>query len=92
MAFFSYNVLNVNSVECVSMNNQERKIRSDIMNINSNEPSFYPYSIKTSKCSGSRNSINVPYNKLCVSDVFKNTNAKVFNVTLRTNETRHIEW
>ena len=31
--FFSYNVLNVNSSECVSMNNQEGKIRSEIINV-----------------------------------------------------------
>ena len=29
--FFSYNVLNVNSLECLSMNNQECKIRSEII-------------------------------------------------------------
>ena len=28
MTFLSYNTLNVNSLECVSMNNQEFKIRS----------------------------------------------------------------
>ena len=27
-----------------------------------------------------------------VPDVVKNLNIKVFNITLRTNETRHIEW
>ena len=43
---FSYNVLNVNSLECVSMNNQECKIRTEIINVNTNEPIFYPYSIK----------------------------------------------
>ena len=31
MTFFSYNTLNVDSIECVSMNNQECKIRSEIM-------------------------------------------------------------
>ena len=36
-AFFSYNILNVNSLECVSMNNQECKIRSKIINVNSIE-------------------------------------------------------
>ena len=35
------------------MNNQECKVRPEIININSNEPSFYPYSVKISKCSGS---------------------------------------
>ena len=46
----------------------------------SNEPSFYPYSVKISKCSGSCNNINDPYAKLCVPDVSKNMNIKVFNL------------
>ena len=29
--------------------------------------------------------------KLCVPDVVKNINVKVFNLMPRTNETRHIE-
>ena len=46
ITFFSCNVLNVNSLKCVSMNNQECKIRLEIINVNTNEPMFYPYSIK----------------------------------------------
>ena len=45
MTFFSFNVLNVNSLEGVLMNNQEFKIRSEIIRVNTNEPMFYPYSI-----------------------------------------------
>ena len=92
MTFFSCNVLNVNSLECVSMNNQECKIRSEIININTNESMFYPYSITISKCKGSCNTINDPYAKLCVPDTIKNINIKAFNLMSRTNETRHIEW
>ena len=63
MSFFSCNAL-----ECVSMNNQECKVRPEILNININEPLVYPYSVKIDKCSGSCNNINDPYAKLCVSD------------------------
>ena len=35
--------------------------------------------------------INNPYAKLCVPDVVKNLNVKVFNLISRTNKTRHIE-
>ena len=59
MMFFGSNVLNVNSLECVSLNNQECKIRLKIINININE--LNPYSVKTNKCSGSCNNINDPY-------------------------------
>ena len=71
------------------MNNQECKIRSEIVNVNSNGPLFYPYSIKINKCSGRCNDINDPYAKLCVPDVVKNINVKVFNLISRTNEKRH---
>ena len=54
---------------------------------------FFPFSIKTSKCSGSCNNINDPYEKLYVPDVVKNLNAKAFNLMARTNETMmHIEF
>ena len=45
---------------CISMNNQACKVRPEIININSIEPLFYPFSIKKSKCSGSYNNINDP--------------------------------
>ena len=74
------------------MINQECKIRSEIIDINSNEPTFYPYSIKVNKCSDSCNNINDPYSKLCIPVVVKNINAKAFNLMSKTNETKHIKW
>ena len=54
---------------------------------------FYPFSIKVNKCSGSCNNINDPYVQLCVSDVFKSTNVKVFNLMSFSNQTMNgIEW
>ena len=47
-------------LSCISMNNQDCRVRPDIINVKSNEPVFYPFSIKTSKCSGSCNNINDP--------------------------------
>ena len=81
-----------NALNCISMKNQESQTRSQVININSNNPIFCPGSIKTSKCSGNCNNINNPYAKICVPDVIKNLNIKVFNLISRTNETRFIEW
>ena len=91
MKLFSSNVLNATPLKSVSMNNQECKIRTKIININNNEPLFYQYSTEVNKCSGICNNVNDPYSKLCVPDVVKNTNVKVFNLMSRTNETRHIK-
>ena len=85
------NFTNVIPLSCISMNNQACQVRPEIINVNNDEPVFYPFSIKTSKCSGSCNNINDPYAKMCVPDVVKNVNVKVFNLMSRTNETRHIK-
>ena len=76
----------------VSVNNQECNVRPEIVNVNSKEPMFYPFSIRTSKCSGSCNNISDSYAKLCVPDAVKNLNVKVFNLMSRTNERKHIKW
>ena len=73
------------------MNNQKCKIKSEIINVSSNEPVFYPYSITINKCKGSCNIINDSHAKLCVPDISKKINVKVFNLISRTNETRHAE-
>ena len=82
----------VNLLECVSANNQECKVRPETVNVNSNEPVFFPFNTRTGKCSGSCNNVNDSYAKLCVPDVVKSLNAKVFNLMSRTNEKKDIEW
>ena len=62
------------------MNNQKWKIRPEIVNINSDEPIFFLIVLKQ-VCA-----------KLCVPDVVKDVNLKVFNLMSRTNETRHIKF
>ena len=84
--------LNTTPLKCISVTNQECKVRPKIVNVNSDEPVFYPFNIKTSKCGGSCNNINDPYVKMCVPDVVKNLKVKVFNLMSRTNEAKHIKW
>ena len=73
------------------MSNQACKVRPEIIHVDSNEPLFYPFSIKTSKYSQICNNINDPCAKTCVPDVVKILKVKVFNLMSRTSETRHIK-
>ena len=82
---------NASSLSCISMINQECKTRSQLVNVNSNNPIFYPFSIKISQFSGNCNNINDSYSKICVPHDVTNVNIKVFNLMSRTNETRFIE-
>ena len=90
VAFLS-SFTSVNSLSCISMKNKKCKVRPQIVKVKSDDSVFFPFSIKTSKDSGSCNNINDPYAKNCVPDVIKNLNVKVFNLMLKTNETTHTE-
>ena len=74
------------------MSNQPYKIRPRIIDVNCNEPVFYPYSIKINRFGGSCSNINDPYTKLCIPDIVKSINVKVFDLMQRINETRQIIW
>ena len=91
MMFFG-SLPNVNSLDCISIKNEECKVRPEIININSNNHTFFPISIKLNKCNGNCNNINDRYARICVPDIVKNLNVKVFNIISRTNEARHIKW
>ena len=91
MIFFG-SLSNINPLKRISIKNQECKVRPEIVDINSNNPIFYPFSIKINKCSGNCNNINDPYARICVPDIVKNLNVKVFNLMSRTNETKFIKW
>ena len=50
---FLTNLTSVNLLSCISMNNQECKVRLQVVNVKGDDPVLFPFSIKTSKCSGS---------------------------------------
>ena len=79
-SLFLSNLASTTSLNCISMKNQECKVRPEIIDVNSNKPMFYPFSIKASKCSARCTNINDPYAKICVPNVIKDVNLKVFNL------------
>ena len=79
------------ALNCISINNQQCKVRPKIVDVSSNNPIFYPFSVKINRCSGNCNSINDPYATICVPDIVKNLNVKVFNLMSRSNETKSIK-
>ena len=79
-SLFLSSLVSTTPLSCISMSNQACKARSEIINVNSNNPVFYPFSIKRSKCSGNCNNITDPCTKICVPDVVNDLNVKVFNL------------
>ena len=51
-SLFLSRLVSTTPLSCISMNNEECKVRTEIVIVNSNGLVFYPLSIKTSKCRG----------------------------------------
>ena len=64
--------------------------RPEILDVNEGveEALFYPYNVLVHKCSGSCDTINDPMAKLCVPNIIKRINMKVYNFLMMLNETR----
>ena len=77
MTFVSFNVLSVNHLECISMKNQECKVREVIIN---NDYILYPFCIKVNRCNENCNYISNPYSRVCVANFIKSITAKVFGL------------
>ena len=56
------------------------------------EALFYPYNVFVNKCSGSCNMFDNPMAKLCVPNIIKRINVKVYNFLKMLNETRNVLW
>ena len=52
--------MGVNSLTCISMTNKKCKVRPQIIIVNVDDPAFFSFSIKASKCSSSCNNTNNP--------------------------------
>ena len=85
LAFFSHKVLLTNSLKCYSLDNQECKIRPEIINVNNKESIFYLHKTKMNRCVGSCSTIDDPYGKICFANDIENIGLKVFNLLSQNN-------
>ena len=94
LAISLFSILKVNTLECLSIINPECMPRPKIVDVNEDvgEASFYPYNVQANKCSGSCNTLEDPMARLCVPNIIKNVNMKVYNFLKRLNETRNVLW
>ena len=92
LAISLFSILKVKALKCVSVINEKCMSRPKIIDLNKNKPVFSPYIIQVSKCSGDCNNINDSMAKLCVPNIVRDMNIKVFNLLARINETRKIVW
>ena len=68
--------------------------RPKILDVNEGvgEALYYPYNVLVNKCSGSCNTLDDPMATLCVPDIIKRVNMKLYNFLMRLNETRNVLW
>ena len=94
LAISLFSILKVKTLECLSVINRKCMPRPKILDVNEGvgEALFYPYNVLVNKCSGSCNMLDDPMARLCVPNIIKNVNMKVYNFSMRLNETRNVLW
>ena len=88
-----FSIIETKALECVSVVNQKCMSRPKILDVNEGvgEALFYLYNVLVNKCSGSL-TLDNPMAKLCVPNIIKRINMKVYNFLMRLNETRNVLW
>ena len=94
LAISLFSIIKTKALECVSVTNQKCMPRTKILDVNEDvgEALFYPYNVIVNKCSGSCNMLDNPIAKLCVPNIIKRVNMKVYNFLMMLNETRNVLW
>ena len=89
-----FSIIKTRALECVSVINRKCMPRPKILDVNegAGEALFYPYNVLVNKCSGSCDTINDPMARLCVPNIIKRINMKVYNFLIRLNDTRNVLW
>ena len=87
-----FSIIKTKALECVSVVYRECMPRPKILDVNEGigEALFYPYNVLVNKCSGSCNTLDDPMANMCVPNVIRVINMKVYNVLMRLNETRNV--
>ena len=89
-----FSIIKTRALECVSVINRKCMPRPKILDVNEGvgEALCYPCNVLVNKCSGSCDTLDNPMAKLCVSNIIKRINMKVYNFYMRLNGTRNILW
>ena len=94
LAISLFSILKVKTLECLSVINGKCMPRPKILDVNEGvgEALFCLYNVLVNRCSGSCNMVNDPMAKICVPNIIKNVNMKVYNFLMRLNETCNVLW
>ena len=85
LAISLFRILKVNTLECLSVINQKCMPSPKILDVNEGvgEALFYPYNVLANKCSGSCDTLDNNMAKMCVPNIIKRINTKVYNFLMR---------
>ena len=83
-----FSIIKTRSLEYVSLIHRKCMPRPKILDVNEGvgEALFYPYNVLVNKCSGRCDTINNPMGKLCVPNIIKRINMKVYNFLMMLNK------
>ena len=75
-----FSIIKTRALECLSVINRKCMPRPKILDVNEGvgKALFYPYNVLVNKCSGGCNTLDDLMARLCVPNIMKNVNMKVY--------------
>lgn len=80
LLFIILPIIVTEALKCESVDNQPCLARETIVNINNNEPRYYPFAIKLNKCTGSCDDLGNPFAKICEVNETRKRIIKVYDI------------
>ena len=94
LAISLFSIIKTRALECVSVINRKCMPRPKMLDVNGGvgEALFYPYNVLVNRCSGCCVMLDNPMAEMCVPNIIKGINMKVYNFLIRLNETCNVLW
>lgn len=74
----------------ISLNNWSFLAISNLIDLNPNELSYYPFMGSINKCNESCKTLDDAFGKICVPNIIENVNLIVFNMITKANGTQRL--
>ena len=94
LAISLFSIIKTRALEWVSVINRKCMPRPKMLDVNGGvgEALFYPYNVLVNRCSGCCDMLDNPMAEMCVPNIIKGINMKVYNFLIRLNETCNVLW
>ena len=79
------------ATKCISLNDEPCLVKPNLIDLSPNELHYYLFMVSLDRCDGSCNTLDYPFDRLCVPNKAEDVNLNVFKMITRMNEAKELK-